>query len=318
MKAFYIFIFFPTILFGQAKFDAIEQLFVQKQFVKAQKVMTDYVASNPNDLKGIELLGDAYGHQKKWDDAIRYYKKLVQLGPSNANYYYKYGGALGMKALEVSKIKALGIIGDVKASFLKAAELDPNHIEVRWALVELYMKLPGIIGGSKTKSLKYTDELEQLSKVDGYLAKGFIYETANEPLRAEHYYNQAIEVGGSLTCYNKLTTLYEKQNQPEKAIANIEATKEKHDYNNLNYQIGRLAAEYLVELDKGEEYLLKYLQNCTEKEVSKKAWAHYRLAQIYKHKGEKENAINYINLAISGMPNIKSFEYERRIILGLP
>lgn len=318
MKPFLYFLFFPLFLFGQTQFDAIEQLFIQKQFVKAQKIMTDYVTLNPKDIKGIELLGDAYGHQKKWDEALIHYKTLVELKPENANYHYKYGGALGMKALEANKIKALALIGDVKSSFLKAAELDPKHIEVRWALVELYMKLPGIIGGSKTKSLRYADELERLSKVDGYLAKGFIYETDDEPELAEHYYKKAIEIGGSLTCYNKLTSFYEKQNQPQKAMANLEAAKEKHDHTLLDYQIGKLAAEYQVELDKGERRLMDYLQNCTENEVSQKAWAHYRLAQIYKHKNEKDKAIKYINLAIQELPNVKSFEHERQLIIGLP
>jgi hypothetical protein len=32
---------------------------------------------------------------------------------------YKYGGALGMKALEVNKFKALGMIGEIKESFEK-------------------------------------------------------------------------------------------------------------------------------------------------------------------------------------------------------
>lgn len=313
-----IFLWLPTILFAQEKFDAIEQLFIQKQFIKAQKVMTDYVASNPNDLKGIELLGDAYSHEKKWDDAILCYKKLIDQDSNNANYYYKYGGALGMKALEVSKIKALMIIGDVKSSFLKAAELNPKHIEVRWALVELYMKLPGIVGGSKNTALKYANELEKLSKVDGYLSKGFIYESDNEPELAEIYYKKAIEVGGSLTCYNKLTTFYEKQNQPEKAIANILAAKEKHEHNPLNYEIGKLSALHKIQFEKGKESLLIYLQNCAENEVSQKAWAHYRLAQIYKHKKEKDIALQYIELAIKELPNVKSFEYEHQVILGLP
>ena len=93
---------------------------------------------------------------------------------------------------------------------------------MRWAMVELYMQLPGIIGGSKKKSLKYANELENLSKVDGYLAKGYIYEYDNELKLAENYYKKAIIVGGSLTCYDKLTKLYEAENQPIKAIANIE------------------------------------------------------------------------------------------------
>ncbi|MGM5470515.1 tetratricopeptide repeat protein [Flavobacteriaceae bacterium LMO-SS05] len=306
---------FPLALFGQPQFDVVEQLFVQKQFAKAQEVMIEYVASNPTDLKGVELLGDAYAYQKKWDEALSYYKKLTELDSNNANYYYKYGGALGMKALTVSKIKALTLIGDVKESFLKAVELDSNHIDVRWALVELYMKLPGIVGGSKTKSLNYANELEQLSQVDGYLAKGFIYDTDEQPDLAEAYYKKAIQVGGSLTCYNKLTTFYEKQNQPIKAISNIEATQKKHEHNLLNYEIGKIAAEYIVELDKGEQHLMIYLQNFSEEDDTSKAWAHYRLAQIYKLKGQRSQALKYIDLAISELPNIKPFENEKDIIL---
>lgn len=317
MKCFWLFLGFPVILFGQAQFDDIEQLFVQKQYVKAQELMTQYVTSNPNDLKGIELLGDAYGFQKKWDEALIHYKKLTDFKPYNANYHYKYGGVLGMKALTVNKFSALSIIGDVKESFLKAAELDPKHIDVRWALVELYMQLPGIIGGNTKKSLKYANELEQLSKVDGYLAKGFIYESDNQPQLAEDFYKKAISVGGSLTCYNKLTTFYENQKQPLKAIANLEATQKKHQHNLLNYQIGKFVAEYNVELDKGIESLLIYLENYSGEESYPKAWAHYRLAQIFKHKKNKREAIKYIDLAITELPGIQPFIKEKEQILSL-
>ena len=40
-----------------------------------------------------------------------------------------------MKAKECNKFKALGMIGEVKDSFEKAIELNPKHIEARWALI---------------------------------------------------------------------------------------------------------------------------------------------------------------------------------------
>jgi len=134
---------FPILLVAQTSIEKGQAFIDQKQFTKAEKELVTFVNNNANNLKGIELLGDAYGHQKKWDEAATEYKKLTKAKPNNANYHYKVGGALGMKALSVNKFKALGIIGDVKEAFLKAAELDPNHIETRWALVELYMQLPG-------------------------------------------------------------------------------------------------------------------------------------------------------------------------------
>lgn len=305
------------VTFGQTDFQKTEQLIETKQFVKAQEVMVSYVKDHPDNLKGIELLGDAYGHQKKWDDAIVNYKKLVDLSPTTANYHYKYGGALGMKALSINKIRAVGIIGDAKEAFITAANLDPEHIDTRWALVELYMQLPGIIGGSKSKSLKYADELQNLSKVDGYLAKGYIYEYDKEPALAEKYYKLAIIEGGSLNCFEKLTNFYETQKQPDKAIANMEAALGKHNHNELHYQIGKLAADYNVQLDKGEHHLQLYIKNYATEDGVPKAWANYRLAQIYKHQKKKSNALKHIELAIAELPKIEAFKKEKATILSI-
>jgi tetratricopeptide (TPR) repeat protein len=316
MKFILLLLLVPLIALGQSNLDDVDALFQQKKFQEAENIIKKYLETDTNNLKAIELLGDAYGHQKKWDGAIDNYKKLVEVNKNNANYHYKYGGVLGMKALE-NKLKAVGFIGDVKASFLKAAELDPNHIEARWALVELYMQLPGIIGGSKSKSLQFAQELENLSKVDGYLAKGYIYEYDNEPKLAETYYKKAIKEGGSLTCFDKLTNLYESENEPQKAIANIEAAQQKHQRNALHYQIGKVAAEYNVELQKGEQCLQTYLNNYSPEDGVPKAWAHYRLAQIHTHQKNKTEALKYIDMAIAELPKIKSFKEEKEKIARL-
>jgi len=317
MKKFLFLLLFPMFGFSQSVVNEINLLFKQKQFIKAEQLASNYVVQNPSDLQAIELLGDAYGYQKKWDAAIDQYKKLINAEDENANYHYKYGGALGMKALEVNKFKALGIIGDVKEAFLKAAELDPKHIDARWALVELYMQLPGIIGGSKKKSLKYADELEQLSKVDGYLAKGYIYEYDKEPKLAETYYKKAIEVGGSLTCYDKLTSLYESEKQPRKAIATIEEAYEKHNKNHLHYQIGKVSADYNIELDKGERCLKMYIENHSAKDGVPIEWAYFRLAQIHKNRQNKLEALKWIDKALDIRSDFKQAKEEKQKILQL-
>lgn len=317
MKFFILFFLFSVVVIGQTDFDKTEQFFANKQFSKAALLMEDYVKTHPNDTKGIELLGDAYGYQKKWDDAIENYKKLVGLSPKTANYHYKYGGALGMKALSVSKMKALGIIGDVKQAFTTAAELDPKHIETRWALVKLYMQLPGIIGGSMSKSLHYAEELQNLSKVDGYLAKGYIYEYDKSPKIAEKYYKFAVAEGGSLTCYEKLTNLYISQQQHDKAIANMEVAQNKHANNDLNYQIGKMAADYNTELQKGEQHLQDYIANYSNANSVSKPWANYRLAQIYRHQKNKAEALKSIDLALTELPKNEDFKTEKLAILRL-
>lgn len=195
-------------MMAETDFEKAEKLFKQEKYEQAKVLFENYLKFNPNNYKTIEYLGDIAGHQKKWDEAIKQYKVLKTQFSKTANYWYKYGGALGMKAKSVNKFKALGMIDEVEKSFLTAAKLDTKHIESRWALVMLYIELPGIVGGSETKAKKYAEELQELSKVDGYLAKGYIDEYFSRYTKAEANYMKAHEIGNSKTTFQKLYNLY--------------------------------------------------------------------------------------------------------------
>ena len=180
----------------------------------------------------------------------------------------------------------------------RAANLDPKHIEARWALVEFYIQLPGIFGGSEKKAIAYAEELGKISKVDGYLANGYIAEYTDRPKDAERYYKKAIEVGGSPHTYEKLSNLYEKNNQPKEALETTSKSLKIHKRNQLNYQIGKISAQYNLEPEYGIDCLSQYLANYSIKDGVPKDWAYYRLAQIYKNLGKKEIALTWINKAL--------------------
>lgn len=220
------FLFFPLMIWSQSSFDTAEKLFREDKFEQAQPLFEQFLKENPSNLKAIEYLGDIAGNYKSWDKAISYYKKLKQLKPAEANYYYKYGGALGMKAKEVSKFKALGMIDEVRGSFEKAIALNAKHIEARWALIELNLQLPGIVGGSQSKAIRYSNELLKVSPIDGYLSRGHIDEYFKRYTAAEQQYKKAIAISGSKTSYQMLANLYKnKMNEPEKANAILQKIK---------------------------------------------------------------------------------------------
>jgi len=202
---------FPLLIFSQSDFDRGEKLFREEKFEQAQVLLEHVLVTQPSNLKAIEYLGDIAGRNKSWDKAIGYYKKLKQLKPTEANYYYKYGGVLGMKAKESSKFQALGMIGEIKESFEKAITLNPKHIEARWALVMIYIQLPGIVGGSETKAVKYSNELLKLSPVDGYLSKGQIEEYFKRYSLAEQQYKKAIAAGSTKVGGQMLANLYKNK-----------------------------------------------------------------------------------------------------------
>ena len=225
----YLFLFLlliPMFAISQTDFDKAEKLYLSKNFEQSRLLFKNYLKDNPSSLKTLEYLGDIEGQNKSWDNAIYYYKKLKQLKPSEANYYYKYGGVLGMKAKESNKFKALGLISEVKSSFEKAISLNPKHIEARLALVELYLQLPGIVGGSEKKALLYANEIAQISAVDGYLSKGHIAEYFGRFKEAEVQYKKAVEISKSKNAYRILANLYKnKMGQPEKAKSILEEIK---------------------------------------------------------------------------------------------
>ena len=204
----FLLLFISLNSFAESNFEKAEKLFQQEKWDQAKVLFEDCIKQNPKDYKSIEYLGDIAGHQKRWEDAIGYYKTLKIQFPKTANYWYKFGGALGLKAKSVSKFKALGMIDEVENAFLTAAKLDPKHVESRWALVMLYIELPGIVGGSEKKANKYADELMQISKVDGYLSKGYIDEYFERYIQAEKNYLKAHEIGNSKTTFKKLYNLY--------------------------------------------------------------------------------------------------------------
>lgn len=202
---------FPLLIFSQSDFDRGEKLFREEKFEQAQVLLEHFLVTQPSNLKALEYLGDIAGRNKSWDKALGYYKKLKQLKPTEANYYYKYGGVLGMKAKESSKFQALGMIGEIKESFEKAITLNPKHIEARWALVMIYIQLPGIVGGSETKAIKYSNELLKLSPVDGYLSKGQIEEYFKRYSLAEQQYKKAIAAGSTKVGGQMLANLYKNK-----------------------------------------------------------------------------------------------------------
>ena len=214
----FLLLFIPTMLLSQTNFEKGIQLMGSGKTEQARIAFENVLKENPSHIKSLEFLGDIAGQNKNWDKAIVYYKKIKQLQPNNAEYYYKYGGALGMKAKTVNKFKALGMIDEIKSSFEKAVALDSKHKESRWALVMLYLELPGIIGGSEIKAVAYSNELMRLSPFEGYLSKGYIEEYFGRNKKAEINYLKALEINNSKVAFQKLYNLYTyKMKNSEKA-----------------------------------------------------------------------------------------------------
>ncbi|MET0946227.1 MAG: hypothetical protein ABWY22_12510 [Flavobacterium sp.] len=217
-KLLFLFLLAPILIWSQSNFEKGEKLFHAKKYDEAQVILEGVLKTKPSDIKTLEYLGDIAAHHKEWIKGAEYYKKLKELKPTEADYFYKYGGCLAMRAMEVNKLKALGMVGDMKEAFEKAIILNPKHIPARWALIEIYLQLPGFLGGSESRALEYSNELMQISSVDGYLSRGRIDEYFKRYTSAEKNYLKANEIGKSKVTFQKLYNLYlNKLKDPKKA-----------------------------------------------------------------------------------------------------
>lgn len=230
---------------SQSAFAKAELLYTQKKYEEAKPLLKSLLLENPKDAKLLRRLGDIESHAKRYETAFPYYKKLLDLDPSNADSHFLYGGTLGLHAKGISKLDALGYLDDIKFHLKEAAQLNSKHIETRWALVQLYCELPGIVGGSLRISRSYAAELLKISPVDGYLAQGFIEEYDKEYRAAEQYYKKAIEIGGSITTYKKLAALYEQKTKEYlKALIILQDAYAVHRESSLLQEISRLKTEH--------------------------------------------------------------------------
>jgi len=288
---FLVIIFSTTIAFCQSISDQAVSYLNSGRIDRAKSILNEQVDKNSQDLKVFELLGDIASFEKDWDKAISLYKKLIVTKPENAGFNLKYGGALGMKALSVSRFQAVVLIPDIKKYLELAATQDKTQIESRRALVELYIKLPGILGGSDEKALKYANELKNLSPVNAYLAKGFIIKENEDIDDALIYYKSA---------FNK-----------------YRSTNGNLDSNSLNYELGKVAAEFNLESQYGLKLLDTYVKNYSYKDIYSMEWVYLRKAQISANLKNKREALAYIDKALTLKANFKEALTEKQRIQEL-
>ena len=135
--------------------------------------------NKPQDEKILIEIGELYAAEKKWDLAIDYYEKLVDLDPDNPDYLYRLGGTQAAYSEEVSKFKVLSLINTAKRNLIKSASLDVEHIYSRWALVQILTELPQILGGNKENARIYCDEIQNISFIHGLISYHYYYSFQN-------------------------------------------------------------------------------------------------------------------------------------------
>ena len=283
---FIFFLMIPMGVLAQNGLQQVDSLIERRNYKAAESLLIRLNDEQPGPIVQ-DKLGEVYGYQMNWDKAIDIYSELTSTHPENADYFFRYGGVLAKKAQESNVLTALSLLSRIKYSFRTSLKLNPDHIRAHWAMVDLYVSLPFIAGGSMSKAYQYANRLKELEPLDGYLALGYVHEYDDEPEKAKKYYFKALSILNDLEILER---------------------------NQLNYQIGKISSEYGVHLDKGIMHLKTYIDNYTVMDGVPLEWAYLRLAKIYRKKSEKQLAQASIEESLRINPDLSPAIEEKSTI----
>lgn len=119
-------------------------------------------------------------------------EKAVAQSPNSAEAHYLLGSAYGTLAERASIFKQPGLASKTRKEFERAVQLDPNHLESRFGLVQFYMIAPGFMGGSHAKATQQAEEIKKRDAITGHRAFAFIYTRQKKPDLARKEYFDAV------------------------------------------------------------------------------------------------------------------------------
>ncbi|WP_121665690.1 tetratricopeptide repeat protein [Mesonia aquimarina] len=315
MKFLFVFFLIPMFVLGQTNFEEGKKSFEKRDLDQAKEYFLAVEESSENKEKAKEYIADIAVLEKDWDTALSIYENLLEKKPENANLNFKYGGTLGLKAKVISKFEAAFYISDIKKHIKKAAKLDESHLESRWALVQLYIQLPGFLGGSFDTADNYADQILAIDSLNGNFAKAFVAEAEENTALAKQYYLKAIQFTNPENCKEKLEKF------PMHKIVEL-AGKEisgcvNFNRNQLNYLTAKASAEYNVQNERGLLYLQRYIDDFSSIDGVPLHVAYFRKAQLYRNLNNKNQAKNWIEKSLAIEDDFKKAQEEKALILAM-
>jgi tetratricopeptide (TPR) repeat protein len=193
---------------------------------------------------------------------------------------------------------------------------DNNNIEARLQLIDCYLALPPIQGGSFKKAVLIASELKDIDTAEGHRALGMIYTLDEEYNLAEDEYKSAVEVSGNQLNYKyDLGRFYFKAKWYKQSLAVFENIwQENNTEVNALFELGKTAAISGLMLKRGGEALSDYLKIESSPESHNQVDAYYFMGVILFKLKLALKAKEYFEKVVNVDPNhINANYYLKRI-----
>jgi tetratricopeptide (TPR) repeat protein len=136
---------------------ALESLFADERFDELERTGLQRLAAQGDDLQA--LLAAALGALRHNDAGRReavlaQAEGCLQKQTQAAICHYALGAVLGVQAASQGMLKMAASVGRVKTALTEALSLAPQWYPARGAVVEFYLLVPSLMGGSTARALE--------------------------------------------------------------------------------------------------------------------------------------------------------------------
>lgn len=189
MKVFMILLI--TVIYASA--NEIEKgitFFNENKFMEASLVFENILQKDEENADAHFWLGSSQLRINKIDEAVESLETAIELKDNVAEYYFRYGQALGVQVQSASIFKQAFIAGDILEAYEKTVELDESHIGGHVGLANFYLRAPSLMGGDIEKAKKEVAILNKLGSKEGKLIEIGIFVQEDKFKEAENSYDE--------------------------------------------------------------------------------------------------------------------------------
>ena len=196
-------------------------------------------------------LANIYLQDRRYSDALSFYDKLCDRNPNRFAYQFGRGASAGFLLSGTPSFRSLRYVVQLRSSFEAAVRLQPNSLVVRRALLNIYLGLPRLLGGSQTKAEQQLKAIQSINPLEGALA-GAIYAMNNK--------DQSAFAQQAQMAYND--------------------SKYQIAVNDSRYELAMISSYFFGDSERAIQLLDDFLANAIPGDQYPPVFARYRLAEL--------------------------------------
>ena len=196
-------------------------------------------------------LANIYLQDRRYSEALSFYDKLCDRNPNRFAYQFGRGASAGFLLSGTQSFSSLRYVVQLRSSFEAAVRLQPNSLVARRALLNIYLGLPRLLGGSQTKAEQQLKAIQSINPLEGALA-GAIYAMNNN--------DQSAFVQQAQMAYHN--------------------SKHQFVVNDSRYELAMILSYFFKDSERAIQLLNDFLDNTSPGDQYPPVFARYRLAEL--------------------------------------